>query len=256
MATSNGCQSAFSNEIAITVNQIPNVIINVPVNSFCANDSVTLSVNDVNGRRYQWMFNEEQIPGATVSEFIARKGGKYAVTETDNGCSSTSSTITLTTQPAPPKPTITFAAQNLRSSALTGNQWYKNGVAIAGASFQQYTPTSNGNYTVQVTKDGCQSMMSSVYPFVITGIITIDDVHFIKLGPNPVANEVTLNFDIVNMYRLNMELYDLNGKLIRNWRNLKDGSKVDLSAYPGSLYLARLYSDNGKINVTFKLVKH
>lgn len=48
----------------------------------------------------------------------------------------------------------------LTSDAGSGNQWFKDGVAVSGATAQTYNPVEAGSYTVQVTSGGCISDMS------------------------------------------------------------------------------------------------
>jgi Secretion system C-terminal sorting domain len=56
----------------------------------------------------------------------------------------------------------------LRSPAATGNQWYKNGVAIAGATQQTFSATQAGSYTVTVA-DGSGCFASSG-PVTVTAV--------------------------------------------------------------------------------------
>jgi gliding motility-associated-like protein len=49
----------------------------------------------------------------------------------------------------------------LTSSSATGNQWYKDGLAISGATNQTYSATASGAYTVIVTASGCSSAASA-----------------------------------------------------------------------------------------------
>jgi len=66
------------------------------------------------------------------------------------GCGDTTSIVVRVLAPVP-TPTITRTGGTLTSSAATGNQWYRDGQPIAGATGQSYTPTSNGAYTVRAT---------------------------------------------------------------------------------------------------------
>ena len=46
----------------------------------------------------------------------------------------------------------------LTSSAATGNQWFKDGAIITGATNTTYTASQSGNYTVRTTNaNGCES---------------------------------------------------------------------------------------------------
>jgi hypothetical protein len=152
IANSNGCPSSFSDEITIAINQTPVPAITASSNTFCEGDSVILNANSVAGYTYQWNINGEQLPGAISSRLASKNGGNFSITESNNGCSVTSSTITITRTPSPPKPTITLNGTNLSSNALNGNQWFRDGVSISGATAQVYTATISGNYSVQVLK--------------------------------------------------------------------------------------------------------
>ncbi|MDB5278840.1 MAG: hypothetical protein JWR61_3795 [Ferruginibacter sp.] len=133
--------------------------------TFCTGGSVELSSSSATGN--QWYKDGIKIDGATGQKYTATTSGVYTVTVTnDAGCSATSDGITVKVNDTPAKPTIssgatTFCAGGsviLSSSSATGNQWYKDGVKIDGATGQKYTATTSGVYTVTVTNDaGCSA---------------------------------------------------------------------------------------------------
>ena len=91
----------------------------------------------------------------------------------------------------PPQPTITSSGANtetaiLTSSATTGNQWFKNGAAITGATNATYTIAAEGIYRVQVKVDDCLSKLSAEVPVIVTGDL-ISHGQRISIFPNPVA---------------------------------------------------------------------
>ena len=255
IANSNGCPSSFSNEITIAINPIPIPAITVSSNTFCQGDSAILDANSVAGYTYQWNINGEQLPGAISSRLASKNGGNFSVTESYNGCSASSNVIPITRIPSPPKPTITLNGTNLNSSAQNGNQWFRDGVAINGATSQVYNATISGNYSVQVTQNGCKSSMSELRAVVITSVVFIDNTHFIRLSPNPVKDEMILDFKLDGIYQLNIDLLDLNGRLLKRWQDQKQGSRLYISNYARSVYIARVYSENGKIMAVLKLIR-
>jgi hypothetical protein len=256
MANSNGCLSSFSNEILITTSPISIPVITTAVTSFCSGDSITLTANNVAGNSYQWNVNEEQVPGATSSTMTTKNGGNFSVSVTNSkGCSAQSQTTAIAKYPAPLKPTVTQIGNTLKSSTGNGNQWYKDGVVITGATSQTFAPTVGGNYSVQVTQNGCISAMSEAYSYLLTGVVSIDNTHFIKLSPNPVHDKMIIDFKLNGIYQLNIDLFDLNGRIVKRWQDQKTGSILYLSDDPIAIYLARITSTNGKINATIKLVK-
>ena len=58
----------------------------------------------------------------------------------------------------------------LTSSAASGNQWYKDGVAINGAVNQTYTANQTGSYSAKVTITGCTSLASNIIAVTVNPI--------------------------------------------------------------------------------------
>ncbi|WP_162426285.1 HYR domain-containing protein [Pontibacter pudoricolor] len=117
--------------------------------------------------------------GESASSITVTEAGTYTVTTTVNGCTSAAGSGTANPKTTPAKPTI--AAQSgtsacpgstvtLTSSATTGNQWYRNGVLLSGATNQSFTASESGSYTVIVTANGCSSTASESLA------VTIEDV--------------------------------------------------------------------------------
>src|SRR5262249_18709953 len=79
VVTTNGCSSAPSAAITVTVNPIPptpTVTAGGPT-TFCAGGSVTLTSSSATGN--QWFLNGAPIPGATGQNFVATAAGNYTV---------------------------------------------------------------------------------------------------------------------------------------------------------------------------------
>ena len=173
MSTVNGCSSANSAAVAVTANPLPSTptISAGGSATFCVGGSIVLTSSANSGN--QWYKNGVVISGASSKTYTAFTAGTYTVTTTDaNGCTSNESAETLVTvNPLPPTPSITASGATtfcsggsviLTSDAASGNQWYKDGVAITGAINATYTATVGGSYTVSTTNNnGCASAVSS-----------------------------------------------------------------------------------------------
>jgi triacylglycerol esterase/lipase EstA (alpha/beta hydrolase family) len=88
------------------------------------------------------------------------------ITATDTEARTTSKAYSLTINPATPTISAfgTFCddgSVTLVSSSSSGNQWFKDGPAIPGATGQTYATTAAGLYMVQVTTNGCLSAVSA-----------------------------------------------------------------------------------------------
>ncbi|MBL0183360.1 MAG: hypothetical protein IPP96_14125, partial [Chitinophagaceae bacterium] len=98
--------------------------------------------------------------------------GTAIITATATGiCGSTSADRVVTVNPPPATPTITAGGPLtfcdggsvlLTSSSATGNQWYKDGTPVSGATGQSYPATTSGLYRVVVTALGCSSAPSDI----------------------------------------------------------------------------------------------
>jgi hypothetical protein len=152
--------------------------------TFCAGGSIILTSNT--NANYQWYKDGVAINGATSVSYTANTTGNYSVaTANIGGCSSFSLPVAVTSVPLPATPTIT--AQNnitgiclngtatLTSSAATGNQWLKDGVAIstATAASLSITGTANnaGAYTVIATVNSCPSALSNSVPITVENAV-------------------------------------------------------------------------------------
>ena len=169
--TAAGCASAASNTTTVTVIPLPptpTISANGPT-SFCTGGSVTLTSSSATGN--QWYLDGNPLNGETSQQYVATTPGSYTVVVTAGGCDSLASAATIVSSSAVPAtpaitpggPTTFCSGSNvvLTSDSATGNQWYRDGNAIGGATNQQYTATASGNYTVIVTSGGCSSTASS-----------------------------------------------------------------------------------------------
>lgn len=210
-----------SNTLAVTVS--PNLVhtasISSPKTQLCSGEAASFTLannNQGNNPVINWYRNGIIIPGsaglASVTINSPVNGDVITCIETSTAkcvtpVTITTNTITLTVTPVPPKPVITQNVGDLNSSAASGNQWFVNGAAIAGAINQLYRPSKNGIYQVQVTVNGCKSPLSDPINLNIEGIN--------KLYPVPSNGQVTFDFYIPDgMSKYRVELFNSIGQLI------------------------------------------
>lgn len=135
----------------------------------CAGDTVVLDAGNA-GSTFQWNLGTASI-GSTQT-INATNGGSYRVTITnDIGCTDRD-TVVVTAWSAPDPPVVQEFEGTLYNVVVYGDQqWYLNGVAIAGATADNWTPIVNGIYTVtnSWTDTGCSST-SEPYTYLTVGI--------------------------------------------------------------------------------------
>ncbi len=151
----------------------------------------------------------------------------------------------------PPTPTISQNGNILHSNATSGNQWYNSSGLISGATNQDYTVTSNGDYYVIVSLNGCSSNHSNTIHITNSGIESIVENKTIKVYPNPVSNELIIEIE-GNKETISFEIYNSIGQNIFNG-NLKEKTIIQTANFPSGVYLIKL--ENGKSFEFKKILK-
>lgn len=240
------CFSPASAPIAVTMASTPAApTINVtgPL-TICSGDSVALlAVSSATGATFSWYRTGTLIAGATNATYMAKLAGNYTATVTANGCSSLFSTArTITIKALPPTPFISQAGSLLTSSSNLGNQWYKNGAAIAGATNQTYNATTNGSYTVKVTDNGCSSLSSNAINVGLTGMVADADGLAVKVYPNPSTGYFTMDLPQEKTHKITVT--DLAGKVIKQFGAQKSKIQVNLSDQAEGIYFLKITSES------------
>ena len=184
--------------------------------------------------------------------------GTYTVTNTvssTGACGGATSTATVTINALPTRPTVSAAyngpTTTLTSSAATGNQWYLNGVAIAGATGITYVVNSAaqlGSYTVTTTNatTGCPSLPSA--PLVVTATARQAANAALNLYPNP-TRDGKLTLELAGALQpVQLTVLSAVGQVV--YRALVPAASaahqsIDLSTLPTGVYLLRASSAEG-----------
>ncbi len=238
------------------INDLSPVITASGATTFCAGNYITLSSSATNN---QWYKGGVAINGVTGTTISVINSGVYTATTTVGGIVYPSyNAITVTVYPNPAKPTITGdAVKGMVSSSTTGNQWYGSSYnVIAGATAQSYKPATAGNYYVRVSENGCNSLFSDAYNYVITATIDLGgNGRYLRIAPNPVRDFVKLTFNFPGVNTLGVVLTDINGRVILTRSNLYSDDMLNVSGLASGIYFLKVYSSNGTINVTTSILK-
>lgn len=233
VTNSNGCNKT-SSPIAVTVNALPTATIttNGPT-TFCSGaNPLTLTANTGTGYTYQWRKAANNIAGATSINYIpTATNAKYNVVVTNStGCSKVSANKSVTVNPLP---TSTITAQGpttfcaggsviLQANSGTGltYQWIKGVNTIAGATLQNYSATTGGNYKVAVTNaNGCskQSATTTVTVNCRTEDGSVEEEqNQLSVFPNPTNGlfAVKISNSSINNSTAHIELKNILGQTV------------------------------------------
>lgn len=168
--SSNNCgTSQASNIVVINTSETPTapIIAAYGNTTFCEGGGVNLTAT---GSGIKWYKNLVAIPDATGPSYFATSTGKYTATSANScGISPQSSGILVTMESVVPRipvitahGSVTFCTGGsvLLSTTGSGIQWYKDGLAIAGATATNYAATISGSYTVTSINSCGQSPVS------------------------------------------------------------------------------------------------
>lgn len=245
----NGCEST-SIDVPVTVKFVKAFTVQPYGNTFFCDGDTTKLVTQNGFASYQWFFNGVYIPGATDTFVYATAAGKYSVQVQDptNACYATSPGFNISVIPAPAKPDIIHVGSRLSTSIKgVSYQWYKNGVAIPGATDSFITITSLAVYAIQVTNDnGCSKMTSiDLNP---TAIQDLSQSFVIKVYPNPTKDKLLVEAPI----GITVALRDLQGRTLFLQ---KGAQQIDMTSYAMGIYLIQFIDEHNQIVATEKVSK-
>ena len=234
----------------------PKPTFNTTKYSFCNGDSIKLSITNINkGDSIKWYYGtKSDLTNPSNKTFT--DSTKLFVTRTDSvGCVISSDTVQLKKLAIPSAPTLSRDTANFLLSGAPGTTWYKDGSAITDTA-QKYKPTTAGSYTAKTTTNGCTSVMSAAYYYLVTDIINLSKDEFIKLAPNPFINQLNFDFIVKGYQKLNIEVYDVaTGSKVANQQNITAGTKIQLGQLARGTYIVRVTANDNKIAQQYKMVK-
>ncbi len=166
--------SSCSSTASVTVSEVDNPTVEIlnPASdsTFCQGSSIILNVRQ-GFQSYEWSRNGTVIPNSNTANLTVNQTGNYSVRVTaSGGCFGTSATRSVREIPAPAQPTIGSStnflvcpngASELRVTNETPGityQWFRENLAIDGATGPRLTITRAGNYIVEARNaNGCTS---------------------------------------------------------------------------------------------------
>jgi hypothetical protein len=242
--------SCFDTSAAVTVsvNAVPTAGLTAAgATTFCAGGSVVLNATPATGVTYAWLRNGVVVAGQTGASLTATAAGAYRVLVTNtSSCFDTSAAVTVTVNPRPAASVITISATSdtLFSSVATGNQWFLNGTALAGATSQTLVITQNGTYRAVVTDgNNCASDSSNA---LNVNNVSVGEAFALDLNlyPNPTNGKAWISLDLPAYGTLELEVLSTTGQRVY-FEQHRDASgalhlELELQNVADGLYFVRV----------------
>jgi len=185
------CIAASTNNIQVTVNSIPAVpSVSYGETSFCKGNSITFSTSNNSGYTYQWKKDQQDIPNAINSQYVANETGSYWLQVTNgNQCSVSTEPVEVEVYPVPLTPVID---QPLFNSFCMGDsvelncspvenvtyQWLLNG-GTAGDESNQIVVKTGGTYQVLLLNSyQCPSVLSNSIQITVNPVPQLPSVTY------------------------------------------------------------------------------
>ncbi|HEY3386258.1 MAG TPA: GEVED domain-containing protein, partial [Saprospiraceae bacterium] len=218
--------------------------------SVCQGDEgVIYTVDEIeNAQRYYWIL-PEGATGVSDSNTIhvtfssSAVSGDVSVAGNIGGCLGSTSFLTITVNAKPLTPQITYSESEntLHSDSPSGNQWYDQNGIIDGATAQDYQVTTDGNFYVIVTENGCTSDPSNVIQVLISSVEIAGKSYQVKVNPNPVKEQMIVEIP-GNSLLIPFEINNISGQsLIRG--EISDRTVVLTDKLLPGVYFLQLKGD-------------
>ena len=156
------CGITYSNTLTVVVNNAPlaSVVSAIGATSFCSGSNVTLTSSIV---PIQWRLNGADIGTVTSSPLVvSATSGSYTAATINGTCTTNSNAILVAVSTPSATPLISavtpanicIGSVVTLSSNISGIQWQKDGLDIAGAIFQAFNASQSGAYRAYVPGSG------------------------------------------------------------------------------------------------------
>jgi hypothetical protein len=158
--------------------------------------------------------------------------------------------LEITVNLIPETPVITRNVNTLTSSISEGNQWYKDGTLLVGATAQTYDVTATGWYWAVVTLDGCPSDTSNHIYVIYDGITTTTTGKF-ELSPVPSNGLFVATMSWPSAANFTIRVYNNIGSQVFEMKDVQvNGSTkqvIDMQKVPSGMYTVVFTTGNNRV---------
>lgn len=254
----NSCGTGEGIFLPISVTSLPDTARNIiGMSEVCqGQNSLTYSVTAIaNANTYIWTLPTGVVGSSTSDTIVVNFGsdaqsGNVSV-QGRNTCGDGEIAIfPVIVHKKPVTPTISRSNTILRSNATIGNQWYNQAGMITGATSQDYTVTSDGDYYVVVQQSNCSSDPSNTIRVVVSGVEEIETKTPMKITPNPANHTIAVSSEFIMK---ELSIFTSTGELLRSYTIDTSFIEIDSKDLPNGTYILRQTQKNG-VETSLKII--
>lgn len=222
----------------ITFDPLPDRVLGGPKFTLAATASSGLPVAYGSTNKVSLAGNEVTLLSAGVATITAFQGGNSFYLSAPNVIRS------FCINPAKPAITMSPGANDanvtLNSPVGDGNQWYRNGTLINGATSSSFIATEPGLYKLQVTVETCVSEFSNELPVIVTGAALSDTDLTLRLYPNPAVTDLNIVWPAgSSAEEREVTVYDILGRKVEHRIMSGDEISLDIRQLKEGTYILR-----------------
>ncbi len=254
--TEDGCSATDAIQVTVTV--LPSITISSSSSSFCANEKVTLTADNVAGVRYDWSRRGRVVRRNAGSSIEVSTGGDYSVTISQNNCSVSSTSINVEriaeqiTYLRTTENTLFVEPRNT-STEITDIVWIVDGTESTTFSGETITPTESGSYSARVTySTGCTyKTRTTSFTVFVPAIVTGEENDLeaaLRIYPNPSTG--TFRIELGNIQEeVTLTVTDALGRLIKTEviPSGTDSYNLSLGRNASGAYTVQLQTEKGVV---------
>ncbi|MFZ4522066.1 MAG: T9SS type A sorting domain-containing protein [Bacteroidales bacterium] len=247
--------NSIQGSTTLVVNQLPKATISGGDTLCGEGNSTVLTVNLTGVAPWSFYYSNGIttwfVPNVNTTPYsiVATDPGVYTILAmSDAQCIGTAAgSAVVGVFPVPPAPVISVNGAELFSSGCCGNQWYRDGVLLPGATGTVYQPNKTAHYWDIVTVNGCSSDTSNDIYYVMASIGKPENVSF-SIEPNPANDDVTIMSKNGTSIIERIEIFSTSGKTELTYVNVRKSEEViiDIRRLSPGLYFLSVKTTSGK----------
>ena len=250
LVVGNGC-SLMSLPQAVLASTIPTGYVQSITNdTICEGDSVLIECVTNPIYSVKWEYNGTILNYLNIPQVYVKQPGYYNARITNQGCAVWAQSSVYVVVNALPYDSIIYNSGKLTtsnsSSQLLYYQWFRDGVAIVGATSNYCYPNQNGAYSVKITDaNGCSVFSNIIYLNSLSVRTTSMDMP--RVFPNPFRDQIFIDAkDPITVELMSVEGRVL-GSFITNIIHTNELSK--------GVYFIKIYSHLKELISIQKIIK-
>jgi hypothetical protein len=250
------CQSFNYQPISVMVHE-QMTINGVDDISICKGEEIVLDVQyNVSAASFELSNENQTILTSTngLMEFVPEVSGTYSVNAvSENGCISNELTFNVTLDSIN-KPEV-IVSDNILEASINAEayQWFKDDVLLEGETSKILIVENSGEYKVEVFSKLCSHVSDAITFDESVLSVNKELSNKLSIYPNPVENNMTVDFEDSEIDSMEITIFDLSGKFISSNKKLSNHSELDMSYLESGIYLIEIATKKGV--VTKRIVK-